>query len=125
MTIGKLSRPFVFMLKDEEPFAIAGIWEPPVDEACQGSFSMLTTRPNEVVEPLHDRMPVVLTAKDMPRWLGSEPLPDTILAELCQPIPGAKMVAREVNRYGNKPRSEGPGCLAPPDAAEPELPLSL
>ena len=55
----------------------------------------------------------------------ADPLPDTVLAELCQPIPGAKMMAREVNRYGNKPRSEGPGCLAPPDAAEPELPLSL
>jgi putative SOS response-associated peptidase YedK len=125
MTVGKFSRPFVFMLKDEEPFAIAGIWEPPTDETGQGSFSMLTTHPNEVVEPLHDRMPVVLTAKDMPRWLGSDPLPDTVLAELCRPIPGAMMVAKEVNRYGNKPRSEGPRCLAPPDEAEPELPLSL
>ncbi len=35
------------------------------------------------------------------------------------------MVAREVNRYGNKPRSEGPGCLAPPDDPEPELKLGL
>jgi putative SOS response-associated peptidase YedK len=125
MTVGKVSRPFVFMLKDEEPFAIAGIWEPPMNGADQGSFSMLTTHPNEVVEPLHDRMPVVLKFKDMPRWLGSDPLPDSVLAELCQPIPGAKMVAREVNRYGNKPRAEGPQCLAPPDATEPELPLSL
>jgi len=42
---------------------------------------------------------------------------------LCQPINGKKMTAREVNQYGNKPRSEGPGYLEPPEPDEPELNL--
>ena len=124
LTRGKVSRPFIFMLKDEEPFAIAGIWEPGLDDRPP-SFSMVTTQPNEFVAKLHDRMPVVLTPPDMPRWLGDEPLPEGVLRELCQPIAGDRMVAREVNRYANKPRSEGPDCLAPPDEPEPELRLGV
>ncbi len=122
LTRGKVSRPFVFMLKEEEPFAVAGIWEPGIDD-LPPSFSMVTTNPNEFVASLHDRMPVVLTPSDMPRWLGDEPLPDGVLQKLCLPISGDHMVAREVNRYANKPRSEGPGCLAPPDEPDPELKL--
>lgn len=124
LTSGKVSRPFVFMLKEEEPFAIAGIWEPGKDD-LPPSFSMVTTHPNEFVATLHDRMPVVLTPSEMPRWLGEEPLPDGVLQNICQPISGDRMVAREVNRYANKPRSEGPGCLAPPDEPEPELKLDV
>ena len=70
-------------------------------------------------------MPVVLTPADMRRWLGDKPLSESAIQELCQPMPGKRMVAREVNRYGNKPRSEGPGCLAPPDDPEPELKLGI
>ncbi len=125
MTVGKVSRPFVFMLKDEEPFAIAGIWEPGLEDDLPPSFSMLTTVPNDLVAPLHDRMPVVLTAPDMLRWLGDKPLSESAIQELCQPIPGNRMTAREVNRYVNKPRSEGPKCLEPQDAPEPELKLEI
>jgi putative SOS response-associated peptidase YedK len=124
MTRGKISWPFVFTLKEEEPFAIAGIWEPGIDDSPP-SFSMVTTHPNEFVAKLHDRMPVVLTPADMPRWLGDEPLPDATLQKLCQPISEERMVAREVNRYANKTRSEGPGCLAPPDEPDPELKLGV
>jgi len=125
VTQGKSSRPFVFMLKDEEPFAIAGIWEPGLADDLPPSFSMLTTHPNDLIATLHDRMPVVLAPADMLRWLGDKPLSESVIQELCQPMPGERMVAREVNRFGNKPRSEGPGCLAPPDDPEPELKLGL
>ncbi len=123
ITRGKISHPFVFMLKDEEPFAIAGIWEPGLDDDLPPSFSMVTTHPNDLVATMHDRMPVVLTPPDMLRWLGDQPLAESELKKMCEPIAGEKMTAREVNRYGNKPRSEGPQCLAPPDEPEPELKL--
>ncbi len=123
MTVGKVSRPFVFMLKNEEPFAIAGIWEPGLEDDLPPSFSMLTTDPNDLVAPLHDRMPVVLSAPDMLRWLGDKPLSESAIQELCQAIPGNRMTAREVNRYVNKPRSEGPKCLAAPDEPDQELVL--
>lgn len=122
---GGLMRPYVFMLQDEEPFAIAGIWEPGLEDGLPASFSMVTTVPNELVATLHDRMPVVLTKRQLKKWLGSEPLREEVLRELCQPIDGKRMTAREVNRYCNKPRSEGSGCLEPPEPDEPELGLDL
>lgn len=125
ITRGKVSYPYVFMLKNEEPFAIAGIWEAGQGNDLPPSFSMVTTHPNEFVAKLHDRMPVVLTGPDMARWLGDEPLTDETLRQLCQPIAGELMIAREVNRYVNKPKSEGPGCLAPPDEPEAELKLGI
>jgi len=67
----------------------------------------------------------VLTPPDMPRWLGDQPLPDEVLRVLYQPIAGEPMMANEVNCYANKPRSEGPGCLAPPDEPEAELGLGV
>ena len=65
----------------------------------------------------------MLTPPDMPRWLGDQPLPDEVLRVLYQPIAGERMMAREMNRYANKPHSEGPGCISPPD--EPEAGLGL
>jgi len=72
-----------------------------------------------------EAMPVVLTGPDMARWIGDSSLPEVAIQQLCQPIAGDRLVAREVNRYGNKPRAEGPKCLDPPDESEPELALGL
>ena len=69
----KLKWPHLFTLKDEEPFAFAGIWEPPEDDT-PGTFGILTTAPIALVAPIHNRMPGVLTVGTMPRWLGSDPL---------------------------------------------------
>ena len=123
LTVGKISRPFLFALKDEDPFAIAGIWEPGTGDNAPAGFSMVTTHPNAFVATWHDRMPVVLTGPEMPRWLGDEPLPGEVIQQLCEPIAGERMTAREVNRYCNQPRSEGPCCHAPPDLPDPELKL--
>lgn len=81
-TFGKLKLPHLFTLRDEEPFAFAGIWEPGEEEAeveqegterkegragsMPGSFAILTTTPNDLVAPIHNRMPVILTAESVP-----------------------------------------------------------
>ncbi len=68
-------------------------------------------------------MPVILTTETMPRWLGSEPLPDDEYRALTQPLPADRMQERPVSRYVSNSRHEGPQCHAPPDAPPPELAL--
>jgi putative SOS response-associated peptidase YedK len=123
-TEGRVKLPHVFMLAGGEPFAFAGIWEPS-GEGNPDTFCILTTSPNELVAPIHDRMPVILTRETMPRWLGADPLPPLALKELTLPIQAGRMTVRPVNRHMSNSRNEGPKCLEPPDAPEPELPLGF
>ena len=119
---GRLRLPHVFMLQEEEPFAFAGIWERGPEQRPD-TFAVLTTTPNELVGRIHHRMPVVLTADTMGRWLGDQPLPAPEYAALTRPLAVARMTVRPVNRFVSNSRNEGPQCLAPPDEAPPELPL--
>ncbi|HWA09471.1 MAG TPA: SOS response-associated peptidase [Opitutaceae bacterium] len=121
-TVGKLKLPHLFTLKGEEPFAFAGIWEPAEGNTPE-TFGILTTEPNELVAPIHNRMPVILTQATMPRWLGSEPLAEDEYRALTKPLPAGLMSERPVNRFVNNSRNEGPQCLEPPEEAPPELAL--
>jgi len=114
--------PHLFMLRDEEPFAFAGIWENGTDDEPE-RFAILTTEPNLLVAPIHNRMPVILTGDVMPRWLGSEPLPAEEYLSLVRPLDPARMTVRPVSRYVSNSKNEGPACLASPPEAEPELKL--
>src|SRR6056297_366916 len=75
-------QPYRFEREDREPFALAGLWEPTTGEAAEATaenaggdappatFTVVTTEPNAVVEPVHHRMPVVLSAAtERERWL--------------------------------------------------------
>jgi len=90
---------------------------------AEAAFRRLTAAPNELVASVHNRMPVILTAETMPRWLGSEPLPEEEYRALTQPLPAAQMQEREVSRYVSNSHHEGPACHAPPEAPPPELAL--
>jgi putative SOS response-associated peptidase YedK len=62
---GKRKQPYLFRLKGGEPFAFAGLWEHwERDGKVIDSCTILTTDPNELVKPLHDRMPVILSPHD-------------------------------------------------------------
>ena len=64
---------FAFALASGEPYAFAGLWEswhPKEKDAVPlETFTILTTDPNELMEPVHNRMPVILRAEDYDRWL--------------------------------------------------------
>ncbi len=119
---GRLKLPHVFMLRDEEPFAFAGIWEAGAESQPE-TFAILTTTPNELVRPIHDRMPVILTAGTMARWIGDRPLPEEEFRELTRPLAAEQMTVRPVSRFVSNSRNEGPQCLAPAEEELPELPL--
>jgi putative SOS response-associated peptidase YedK len=74
--------------------------------------AILTTEANELVRPVHDRMPVILAPGDFAAWLDPRTPPDRLHA-LLRPYPAEAMEAVGVGRYVSNPRNEGPQCLAP------------
>ena len=113
----KTKLPYAIALRSGAPYAFAGLWETwkgGTGEPLQ-SFTIITTDPNELMEPLHDRMPVIVAPRDYTRWLtpGDPERPPT---DLLRPFPAEEMQAWPVSgRVGNV-RNDDPGLL---EAAEP------
>jgi putative SOS response-associated peptidase YedK len=108
----KTKRPFAIALRSGTPCAFAGLWETWKSGRDQPleSFTIITTDPNEVVEPLHDRMPVIVEPGDYARWLAASD-PEQPPIDLLRPFPAEKMRAWPVsNRVGNV-RNDDPALL--------------
>jgi putative SOS response-associated peptidase YedK len=104
----KSKRPFAIGLKSGDPYAFAGLWESwrPRDGDPLETFSILTIDPNEVVEPIHNRMPVILEPKDYERWLDPGD-PQRPPVDLLRPYPADQMHAWPVSdRVGNVRNNE-------------------
>lgn len=113
--------PWLFEYRDHELLLLAGLWERwqgPGAEAFD-SFALLTTSPNAAVAPLHDRMPVLLPAAALDRWLAPTTPPET-LAPLLHPCPAELLHARPVNPRLNNVAHDDETCLAPPPPFDPE-----
>jgi putative SOS response-associated peptidase YedK len=101
---------------DGQPFAFAGlwsIWRPKSDGPQLRSCAIVTTRANDVVAPLHDRMPVILPRKAEQMWLDPA-APPPLLETLLAPLPDEDTVIHPVGPAVNNVRYDGPDCLAPP-----------
>jgi putative SOS response-associated peptidase YedK len=99
----KTKYPFAFALKSGEPYAMAGLWErwQPREGAALETFTILTTDPNELMEPVHNRMPVILAPGDYDRWLDSGEAARPPV-DLLRPFPAEQMIAWPVSdRVGN------------------------
>jgi putative SOS response-associated peptidase YedK len=118
----KTKRPFAFGLKSGEPYALAGLWEKwqGKDNEALETFTILTTDPNELMEPVHNRMPVILEPKDYDRWLDTDPGERTPV-ELMRPFPAELMRSWPVNdRVGNV-RNNDAELLEPAEPAQDDL----
>jgi putative SOS response-associated peptidase YedK len=111
----KTRQPYAIAVNDQETFAFAGLWETWRDKAADRileTYTILTTDPNELMEPFHDRMPVILDPEDYERWLepgNAAHLP----VDLLRPYPAKKMRSWKVsNRVGNV-RNNDAELLAP------------
>lgn len=110
-TGGGPKRPYRIYREDAPAFAMAGLWEVWEDEdRSVPSVTILTTDPNELVEPIHDRMPVVLPADEEATWLTAGP---TERADLCRPYPGSDLDAYEISTRVNDPTNDDPGVIEP------------
>lgn len=116
---GRRKQPFRITLPDEPAFAFAGlwsIWHAP-DGGTLRSCTILTVAANATVEPLHDRMPVILPPGSETVWLDPS-TPPAHLAELLTPLPPGDTALRPVSTAVNDARYDGPECLAPPTPSE-------
>ena len=105
--------PHFIHYTDGRVFAFAGLWErwtkgegEPLE-----TFTIITTQPNEVVAPLHDRMPVILASDHFGEWLQPSPIAPDRLRRLLSPCPEAGMEAYPVSTRVNSPAHDDPSCV--------------
>ena len=117
-TVGRLKFPWFFSRPDGEPLALAGLWEQwhSPDGRTLETCALITTEPNDVVRPLHDRMPVILTGAGLDRWLDPAVREPERLQPLLVPLPAELLGARPVSTRVNRVGQEGPECLEPAPA---------
>lgn len=112
---GLRKQPFYIRMRDGKPFAFAGLWEhwEGLDGAAIDSCALLTTEPNELLRPVHDRMPVILDPRDYELWLDPEVRKLERLTPLLRPYPPEDMTAYPVSPRVNNPRNDDPLCTEP------------
>lgn len=107
--------PLFIHLRDRRPFALAGLWEiwfsPEGDEVR--TCTILTTTPNSFMEPIHNRMPVILPPEHYATWLSPDEQPASALMPLMQPYDADQMAAYAVSTFVNNPRNDTPECIEP------------
>lgn len=96
--------PYYIRMRDAAPFGFAGLYS-------GGACTIITTRPNEVVSPIHERMPVILPAESEEAWLNPENHDTGGLKSLFKPYPEGEMESFPVSRKINDPAYDGGGVL--------------
>jgi putative SOS response-associated peptidase YedK len=112
-------RPYFIHMKDDRPFAFAGLWEhwDKGDEPIS-SCTLLTTDANELLAPIHDRMPVIIPREHYELWLDPGIHDPRRLQPLLVPFPAGEMEAYPVNRLVNDPENDVPECIQPIDTRD-------
>jgi putative SOS response-associated peptidase YedK len=105
--------PFLIRLQGGEPFTIAGIYESATQLRPVPTCALFTTAPNELMAPIHRRMPVILDPDSALRWLNPEPMTREEFANLCQPYPAPRMSAERISTLVNNVRNDTPEVLRP------------
>ena len=95
-----------------EVLLTSGFLTGPEDGKEVQSCSLITTEANELMAPIHDRMPVILAESAYDRWLDpDEPVGD--LQSLLKPYPADEMATYPICTYVNNPKNQGPRCIEP------------
>ena len=109
----KIKQPWLIVLGDKEPMAFAGLWErwrSPEGEELE-SCSIIVTKANEIMRPIHDRMPVILAPCDWDAWLEPEAKDAGGLQGLLKPYSAEDMAAWPVTTKVNSPRNDSLECM--------------
>jgi putative SOS response-associated peptidase YedK len=115
MRMGKAKQPYCFEVNDGELFAFAGIWDRWKDaggkwlETC----SILTTTPNAVTSPVHDRMPVILDPDSYDVWLDPGMQNAATISELLKPYNAQMMRSYAVSSRVNHVANDDEECSHP------------
>lgn len=109
----KSKTPMRIKLKSDDLFAMAGLWETwkSPDGDPVHSCTVITTKPNELVKNIHDRMPVILKPEDESIWLDKSITDTDRLNDLLAPLPEDLMEAYEVSSLVNSPKNNSPNLI--------------
>lgn len=125
--LDKRKQPYFLSLRDGRLFAFAGLWERWEGGGGQTveSCTILTTAPNELVRPLHDRMPVILPEEAYDLWLDPEIRTVERLLGLLRPFPAERMLACPVETLVNNPANDDERCIRPAKVGPGGAPTDL
>jgi putative SOS response-associated peptidase YedK len=96
--------PYRISMKDEQPFALAGIYDK-WDNII--SFSIVTLEPNDIVKPVHDRMPAILKREHEQLWLKHP------YEKLLYSYPSEEMKSYQISTLINSPANDNPDVIKP------------
>ena len=125
---GSGRRPMRIVMAPGEPFAFAGLWDAwrdPKGEIVR-SCTIITIAANDLLSPIHDRMPVILPRELESLWLDHDIQDPATLGDILTPYPTDAMEAYEVSSLVNSPANDGPEVVVPvgqvgPDGDGPAL----
>ena len=110
---GKISQPYYFQMKDEAPFAFAGIWDRwHANDRTITSCAIITTTANELLAEIHHRMPVILRPESYDLWLHEESR-SADLMEILTPYPASEMISYTVSRDVNDTKIDDEHLVRP------------
>ncbi|ADE15176.1 protein of unknown function DUF159 [Nitrosococcus halophilus Nc 4] len=106
-------QPYYIRRRNGEVFAFAGLWEHWEGETgkCIDSCTIIVTDANKLIQPIHDRMPVILEPADYEAWLNPKNQAANTLTALLKPYPPESMEAYPVSRRVNRPTNDDPECI--------------
>ena len=111
----RTKQPFAVGLKDGSLFALAGLWDVWSGKTTAQplfSYTVITTDPNQLLEPFHNRMPVILKPQDYERWLAPAE-PSHLPVDLLRPYPDELMSAWKVSPAVGNVKNDEPGLIVP------------
>ncbi|MDD1661586.1 MAG: SOS response-associated peptidase [Methanomicrobiales archaeon] len=112
---GRRRIPWYIRVRDAPLISFAGLydrWRNPAGTVVM-TFTIVTTEPNRIIAPLHDRMPAILPREKEEAWLGAGALGPGDLNAILAPYNAGEMEAFPVSREVNDPESDGPGLIRP------------
>ena len=111
--VGESRRPVYIHLKSGKPFGFAGLyemWQPPEGEAIT-TCTIITTEANDLMRPIHERMPVIIPRAHQDQWLDPSVADREQLLDMLKPYPAAEMEAYPVSKRVNSPSHNSPDCI--------------
>ncbi len=111
----KRRRPYAVAMLEGEPFALGGLWE--AWRSKEGgewliTCAIITTEPNELLEPIHDRMPVIIKPEHYSSWLDSSTTTADV-RDLVAPYAADEMRTWEIGLLVNDPKTDDARILSP------------
>lgn len=121
-TRGTAKLPWLFRRRDEQPFGFAGLWDTwrAPDGTSRESCAFITTTPNDLMRPIHHRMPVMLAPEEFAPWLDPQATDPEKILPLIRTPPLDSVSAMALSSYVSNVRHEGPACLAPAGTPAPD-----